>query len=54
MRQTAGERRQNHKKGFPLIDSDGHQVALERRSGKDRRQERRDSNVATQIMSLLH
>ncbi|MCW8929431.1 MAG: hypothetical protein OQL19_04225 [Gammaproteobacteria bacterium] len=54
MRQTAGERRQNHNDMFPLMDSDGHKVTSERRSGKDRRKELRGSDIATNILHLLH
>ncbi len=53
MEQASNDRRAVNKKTvFPLTDNGGHQVALERRSGDDRRKVCR--NVASDILTLLH
>lgn len=39
---------------FPLIDNDGHEVRNERRCSKDRRKDRRDSDIASHILKFFH
>ncbi len=54
MQQAPEDRRQTQTPLFPLTDSSGHKVEHDRRSGKDRRKERRGSDVARKIINLLH
>ena len=39
---------------FPLIDIEGHEVKGYRRSGKDRRKDKRDLDIASHILNFLH
>ena len=39
---------------FPLMDSNGSEVRNERRCGKDRRKDKRDSDIASHILNSLH
>ncbi|MCP3849370.1 MAG: hypothetical protein GY694_03895 [Gammaproteobacteria bacterium] len=56
MQRMRSDRRSLDKKcHFPLLDCDGNQVTIERRSGKDRRKERQEEDVARNILNnLLH
>jgi len=48
-----GDRRQNKEARFPLVDSNGVLVNQERRSGTDRRRNRRGSDIALHIMNII-
>ena len=39
---------------FPFMDNEGNEVTQERRSGHDRRKNRRDSDVAGRILNILN
>lgn len=39
---------------FPLEDSMGHKVRSDRRCGKERRKNQRDSDIAGQILTFFH
>lgn len=55
MQKAVEDRRQVHSEiVFPLTDCDGHKVGSERRSGRDRRKERRNSDIARNIINILH
>lgn len=54
MQQAVQDRRNNKAFSFPLIDCEGHKVAYERRSGKERRKKSRDSDVAWDIIHILN
>ena len=55
MQQTTADRRKYVKVVFPFMDFDGHHVASERRSGKERRKLRRGfTDVARKILNLLN
>ena len=55
MQQATANRRKHVKVVFPFMDCDGHQVASERRSGKERRKSRRGfTDVARKILNLLN
>lgn len=53
MQHVEGDRRHSNKE-FPLIDCDNHQVNSERRSGKDRRKNRRKSDIARNIIDIIN
>ena len=55
MQTFRGDRRKtNQHSPFPLIDSGGCLVASERRSGKDRRKNKRGEDVAGKILKILN
>ncbi len=55
MQSSHEDRRKNDRdSSFPLIDSEGRQVLSERRSGKDRRKNKRQYEVATEILNSIH
>lgn len=55
MQSSQEERRKNTQEtSFPLVDSEGHKVQCERRSGKDRRRNRRRNNIASKILGIIH
>jgi hypothetical protein len=55
MQSSQEDRRKNAQQAsFPLVDSEGHKVQSERRSGKDRRRNRRKNNVAGEILGIIH
>ncbi len=55
MQSSQDDRRKNSREvSFPLKDSDGHIVRAERRSGNDRRRNRRKTDVAGEILGILH
>lgn len=55
MQSLYGDRRKNDQHLlFPLMDSEAHLIMSERRSGKDRRKNRRGSDVAGNILNILN
>ena len=55
MEQISNDRRraENHT-SFPLVDSQGRQVTQDRRSGDDRRKNKRGTDVASKILKILN
>jgi hypothetical protein len=39
---------------FPIVDSEGKEVKGERRSGKDRRKNKRGTDIAGRILNILN
>ena len=55
MQPLHGDRRQNNQHlSFPFVDSDGNMVTSERRTGKDRRKNKRGGDVAGKILNILN
>lgn len=55
MQSLNGDRRKvEHQPIFPLVDSEGHQIVSERRSGNDRRKGTRGTDVVNKILNILN
>jgi len=55
MEQISSDRRRAESyASFPLVDSQGRQVTNDRRSGDDRRKNKRGSDVARKILKILN
>ena len=55
MEQISGDRRKSASPpNFPLVDSKGRRVTYDRRSGDDRRKNKRGTDVASKILKILN
>jgi len=55
MEHISGDRRTTKfRASFPLIDSEGNEIAHDRRNGLERRKSKRDTDVAVNILNIIN